>query len=701
MKIVGRLKAVLGLDKSKYDQGMKSARKEGDKFGKHMKKLGGIIAGFFAFAKLFQGIKKLIQKNAEFGQSLANLSAITGAVGGDLKFYEKQAKKIGASTTLAASEAVKAFELMGSARPELLKNKEALAAVTKEAVILAEASGMDLPTATQALAKAMNQFNIPAERAGEVINILAAGSKEGAEAIPGLADAIKVVGTAANMADISLQQTVGMIETLAEKGISGAESGTQLRNVILKLQSETDRFNPKVVGMAKALRNLAAENYSAAKLTEMFGLRNQQAAAILINNIGKFENYTRAVTGTNVAYEQQAVKVDTVKGKWKMLLSVIESNILQGQKFRDTMKDALEATTAQVPKVAEKLMDVRNAIVSVINYFIDLYNESVAIRYVAEGIGFAFKAVFGFIKLQIQSVIETFKGLGQIVKDIFTGNWDAIRDHANEAGGEIVEKWKEYADQMATDWQKAMENATSKKHVQLIEIKTVRGGGPAPAPGVTTPTDRRGGRALPSVLPTADFGRAKVNIEGMNKAMEESEKVVRKLMIAHVEGQLAMDVFAGMSGAIGDAFLESEDKLKAFGEFFGQFLKRMAAQLMGAAIAALALSAILSMIGGGGIGGSILGKLGLGKGASFGEMFEAGFFKFAGFQHGGTVPAGFPNDTFPAMLTTGETVLTPNQFNNLRDNRPIKIGAKVIGLRGRELRILIGREDEFMANVGT
>ena len=135
----------------------------------------------------------------------------------------------------------------------------------------------------------MNQFNIPANEASRVINALAAGSKMGAEAIPGLANSITIMGTVADMANISLEQSVGLIETLAEKGLSGAESGTQLRNVILKLQSEADRFNPAIVGMSKALRNLAAENYSAAKLTEMFGLRNQQAAAILIQNVDKFE----------------------------------------------------------------------------------------------------------------------------------------------------------------------------------------------------------------------------------------------------------------------------------------------------------------------------------------------------------------------------------------------------------------------------
>jgi TP901 family phage tail tape measure protein len=458
MKVVGRLKAILGLDKKKFDRGLKDAKRQTSAFGGAIKKLGGILAGVFAFTKIFQGIKKFIGLNAEFGQSLANLSAITGATGKDLAFYEQQAKQIGKTTTLSASQAVKAFELMGSARPELLKNKEALAAVTREAVILAEASGLDLPTATQALAKAMNQFNIPANEAARVINVLAAGSKEGAEAIPGLTDAIKVMGTAAAMADISLEQTVGMIETLAEKGLSGAESGTQLRNVILKLQSEADRFNPKVVGMSKALENLGNANYSAAKLTEMFGLRNQQAAAILIQNREKFEKYTQAVTGTTVAYEQQSKKVDTIKGHWKSFMSVLESAFLKGDKFRSMIINVIDYMTKTVPEIVQKFHRFKVAIVGVINYFIDLYNESAFFRGAIEGIVFAFKTFKTVARTTFTATVSMFQGLGKIFKDIFTGKWDEIGKHADEAFVQVVEDAKAMGEEISENWKRMMEN---------------------------------------------------------------------------------------------------------------------------------------------------------------------------------------------------------------------------------------------------
>ena len=344
-----RLHADITADDRDFRNKADRTAKKGNWLSGQFKKIGGAIAaamaGAFAFTKIIQGLKTVIKNTADFEKSLASLSAITGATGDELKFYGKEARDMARETMFGASEIVEAFKLMGSARPELLKNKDALAAVTKEALILAEASGMDATEATLSLAKAMNQFNIPAEEAGRVINVLAAGSKFGAAEIPAVADAIKSMGTAANMANISLEQSVGMIEALAEKGLSGAESGTMLRNVILMLQKEADHLNPQIVGMSKALENLAAENLSSAEMTQMFGLRNQQAATILVENRHRIDELTTSVTGTTTAYEQQAAVTDTLHAQWKIFGDTLADLTIKGDGFTTSLKNLLKGTT--------------------------------------------------------------------------------------------------------------------------------------------------------------------------------------------------------------------------------------------------------------------------------------------------------------------------------------------------------------------
>ena len=338
-------KAKFTADNKDFNKKADQVAKKSSKLGNAVKKVGGIIAAAFAFERIFQGFKKIITNTAEFEKALSELSAITGAVGKDLKYFSDQAREMGRTTTYGAAEVAKAFQLMGGARPELLKDKEALAGVTKETLVLAEASGLDLTAATYALAGAMNQFNVPAAEASKIINALAAGSKEGAAEIPDITASIKSMGTVANMANVSVEESVGLIETLADKAIVGSEAGTMLRNVLLKLQVGADKYNPKIVGMSKALENLADANLSAAEMVKMFDVRSYQAAATLIQNRGKYEAYTKAITGTNTAYEQQAIMLDNVSSQWKIFTGALNTATIGGDKFTTSLKNMLTAST--------------------------------------------------------------------------------------------------------------------------------------------------------------------------------------------------------------------------------------------------------------------------------------------------------------------------------------------------------------------
>lgn len=286
------------------------------------KYFGLIAGGLAALTGLSMGFRKLAQDANEFQSRVANLSALTGLEGGALDWLEEKAKSLSVSVTddgiritKSADDIVDAFTLMGSAKPELLKNKEALALVTTEALKLAEAAKMDTKTAVESLANVMNQFGAGSDQATRYINVLAAGSKEGAAAVDSIAASIIKFGPAAAGANISVEQSVGLIETLAEKGLKGEIAGTQLRTALLKLQTGVDKFNPKVVGLNQALENLSKENLNAGDLVKIFGQEAYTAGAILINNKDQVDYYTKAVTGTNVATEQAVKNTQTMTAR--------------------------------------------------------------------------------------------------------------------------------------------------------------------------------------------------------------------------------------------------------------------------------------------------------------------------------------------------------------------------------------------------
>lgn len=284
---------------------------------------------------------------ANFTAALSDLSAITGATGKDLEFYAENAKEIGRTTSLSASEAAAAFKLIASAKPDLLESSAALNQVTRDAVTLAEATGMALPEAAQALGSALNQFQIDASKSAEVINILAASSKLGTAEVASVTDALRNAGPAANSLGIDLAETVAGIQALAKAGRQGSDAGTALRQVMLKLERTADAtLQPSVVGLTGALEELADRNLTNNELLELFGEEGFAAATALLSTRDTVDQLNVSLRGTETATEQAATRMDNLTGDTKELKSAIEGLSIEiGEGLEPALRKGTQALT--------------------------------------------------------------------------------------------------------------------------------------------------------------------------------------------------------------------------------------------------------------------------------------------------------------------------------------------------------------------
>lgn len=301
------------------------------------------VAGAVGIA--IQGVSMAVSSwynnNKEMEKSLSSLRALTGASTSDIEFYKQAAEEMGRTSTMSAIQTVEAFKLIGSARPELLKDKEALAAVTKETITLAEASEMDMATSAQAMAGAMKQFNLSADQSSRIINTFAAGSKEGAAEVEDLTQSIDKFGTVASANNVTLEESVALTELMSEKNIKGSEAGTQLRNVLLNISTAAslskeaqdamaqygvnlEIVQNKALPLETRLREMAKVQGDQNALVKIFGKENVVAGATVLKNVDHLSKLTKAVTGTNTAYEQASINTDNLDGDLKKLGSAWE-----------------------------------------------------------------------------------------------------------------------------------------------------------------------------------------------------------------------------------------------------------------------------------------------------------------------------------------------------------------------------------------
>jgi len=265
--------------------------------------------------------KGLSAPGLDFQQQIADLSAITGISGTELNTLSEAARKMGKESGLGASQAAEAFKLLASNIDiSTIGGVEGLKALQKETITLSQAAGTDMAMAADTMSFALNQFKLPVSEAARVINVLGAGAKYGAAEIPDLAASLKNAGSVANSAGISIEETTGAIEVLSQNALKGSEAGVGLRNILLRLQTkEIPGVDLKTQGLSGALAKMTNILGDATKMNDIFGMENITAATILIKNAAAVQEMTDKVTGTNVAYEQAAIRTNTYQHEIELL----------------------------------------------------------------------------------------------------------------------------------------------------------------------------------------------------------------------------------------------------------------------------------------------------------------------------------------------------------------------------------------------
>lgn len=341
-------------------------------------KWGGMIAtGAAALTGVSFTINKLRSNRDDKEEAQAELKALTGLDDDSIQWLTRQAEILSTSMEesglrirQSSDEILQAYMLIGSKKPELLGNKEALNAVTVEAMRLAAAAKIDLKDAVTATTISLNMYGESADQAAKYVNVLAAGSKEGAADVSAQAATIKNAGVAAASAGVSIEQLQGTIQTLAEKGVEAEVAGTALRKFFLVLQTGPDETNPKVVGLQTALENLNKKGMTAGDIQKMFGEEAYTAASILIQNVDAVDRYTQAVTNTNIAVEQAAINSDTNRAKLEQHKNALKE---AGNELIERLNPSLMTLTSltnkiitALPKVIDWFIEYKDVVISTV-----------------------------------------------------------------------------------------------------------------------------------------------------------------------------------------------------------------------------------------------------------------------------------------------------------------------------------------------
>ena len=284
-----------------------------------------------------------VKMAADFDQQMSTVQANTGATSAQMDQLRAAAIEAGASTVYSASDSADAINDLGKAGMSVA---DILNGGLSGALNLAASDGMAVGDAAEYMANALSMFHLKGSQASQVADTLAAGAGKAVGNVSDFGEALNNCGAQANSFGMNVQETTGVLALFAQNGTIGAEAGTQLNSMLMKLAAPSAEASNTMkelgisaydaqhhfVGMAnfagqlqKAEKNLTDEQRNQANAT-IFGSYAIKAANYLYEaGESGVNKWTKAVSESGYAAEQAAAKNNNLKGDLENLSGSMES----------------------------------------------------------------------------------------------------------------------------------------------------------------------------------------------------------------------------------------------------------------------------------------------------------------------------------------------------------------------------------------
>ena len=218
--------------------------------------------------------------------------------------------------------------------------------------------------------------------------------------------------------------------------------------------------------------------------------------------------------------------------------------------------------------------------VNFINYWIDLYNESIAFKVLVEGIGVVFLSLWSTVKFFfVQSYtilknfgkqfLDIFGGIGDMIEGVFKGSWKQVKAGADKMGealdgvfknDESKKNVENYVEEIKGHLDNAAKNIKTKTKIQLVTEDDIQGGvddiSTWLTEKLTVVKNKMKGFLGGSVLAVPEGGGdpAPASGGGGTKELEKTLAKQKTLMESYLEW--AKDGYEGFAGKVGEVWGE-------------------------------------------------------------------------------------------------------------------------------------------------
>ena len=323
-------KMLVQLETKQFQRGIGKIKQQLSTFGNFLK-------GAFTIGSITMFGKAMVEASMEFEDAMARVKSVCNATTEEMQMMTAEARKMGETTRYTATEAAKAME-------NLVRNGLSAQQATKtlsSVLQLAQANAIGLDEAAVILTNTLNMFNLSVNEAARVNDVLSSTAANTATNVSELYDALANAAPVASVLGFSIEEVNAALGALAQRGVKGADAGTQLRMAFVKLTDPAilkklkeyniniDEQTIKADGLAGTFRKLYNAQLSMTQLVDIFSQKGAAGMANLLMAYQQFErvlNITENSMGTTERMFGQSM--GNMNQEIKVLISVWESFLI-------------------------------------------------------------------------------------------------------------------------------------------------------------------------------------------------------------------------------------------------------------------------------------------------------------------------------------------------------------------------------------
>ena len=310
------------------------------------------------------GMGKAVNVAMDFEHGLSRLAAVSDATQSEMIKLKQSALDLGAATAFSAAQALRAQEDLAKAGFAVSEIIGAMPGVLS----LAAAGDLELVQATEIASDTIKTFGLSASDMGMVADVLSKTANAASTDVTQMGQTLKNAGTTAAAAHVSLVELSAMAGKMSDMGIKGAEAGTQLKTMMLRLQGPTGDAAKTLAKMGVAVKDASGNMLPifdilrkletslagvgtasrAEKLKKIFGDDAINAVNALLNTgIDKVRTFAGEIQNSTGSAAQTAARMlDDLKGALLSLSGSWETlQIVIGSVFLGELKDAAQSAT--------------------------------------------------------------------------------------------------------------------------------------------------------------------------------------------------------------------------------------------------------------------------------------------------------------------------------------------------------------------